>query len=104
MMNKTYAVPPPPPHSEGKTVAAWTLNLGLVLGGIIIAFGMVLGHMIAIAVGAVVMVVALIAGVVMSLAGLGQKRKIGRASCRGGGKIPVAAHPFRENRRKRAYS
>ncbi|HJB11327.1 MAG TPA: hypothetical protein H9786_12505 [Candidatus Brachybacterium merdavium] len=73
-MNKTYAVPPPPPHNEGKTVAAWTLNLGLVLGGIIIAFGMVLGHMIAIAVGAVVMVVALIAGVVMSLAGLGQKR------------------------------
>src|SRR5690625_4857244 len=74
MMNKTYAVPPPPPHNEGKTVAAWSLNLGLVLGGIIIAFGMVLGHMIAIAVGAVVMVVALIAGVVMSLAGLGQKR------------------------------
>src|SRR5699024_8179194 len=74
MMNKTYAVPPPPPHNEGKTVAASTPNLGLVPGGIIITSAMVLGHMIAIAVGAVVMVVALIAGVVMSLAGLGQKR------------------------------
>lgn len=73
-MNKTYAVPPPPPHNEGKTVAAWTLNLGLVLGGLIIAIGMVIGEMMPIGIGAVVMALAIIVGVVMSLAGLGQKR------------------------------
>lgn len=73
-MNKTYAVPPPPPHNEGKTVAAWTLNLGLVLGGLIIAIGMVIGEMMPIAIGAGVMALAIIVGVVMSLAGLGQKR------------------------------
>lgn len=73
-MTKTYAVPPPPPHNEGKTIAAWTLNLGLVLGGLIIAIGMVMGEMMPIVVGAGVMVLALIVGVVMSLAGLGQKR------------------------------
>lgn len=73
-MNKTYAVPPPPPHNEGKTVAAWTLNLGLVLGGLIIAIGMVIGEMLPIGIGAGVMALAIIVGVVLSLAGLGQKR------------------------------
>lgn len=73
-MNKTYAVPPPPPHNEGKTVAAWTLNMGLVLGGLIIAIGMVIGEMLPIGIGAGVMALAIIVGVVMSVAGLGKKR------------------------------
>lgn len=72
-MPKTYAVPPPPPHNEGKTVAAWTLNMGVVLGAVIVAVGMVLGDLLPIAVGAGVILLAIIAGVGLSMAGLGKK-------------------------------
>lgn len=72
-MPKTYAVPPPPPHNEGKTVAAWTLNLGVVLGAVLVAFGMVQGTSILMIAGAGVMALAIVAGVGLSFAGLGQK-------------------------------
>ncbi|PZP16728.1 MAG: hypothetical protein DI611_04695 [Brachybacterium faecium] len=72
-MPKTYAVPPPPPHNEGKTVAAWTLNLGVVLGAVLVALGMVRGESMFMIAGAGVMALAIVAGVGLSFAGLGQK-------------------------------
>lgn len=81
MMNKTYPVPPPPPHNEGKTAAAWTLNLGVVLGALIAAVGLVMGELPIMGIGAGVIVLAIIVGVVMSIAGLGQpRRRAGSAS------------------------
>ena len=44
-MPKTYAVPPPPHHNEGKTIAAWAMNLGIVAGSVPIAAGMILSDM-----------------------------------------------------------
>ncbi|MGP9746237.1 HGxxPAAW family protein [Brachybacterium sp. AOP29-B2-41] len=74
-MPKTYAVPPPPHHNEGKTVAGWTMNLGIVLGSIPIAAGMILSDMtMLIWIGAGIIVLAIVVGVVLSLAGLGQPR------------------------------
>lgn len=73
-MTKTYTVPPAPPHNEGKTPAAWTLTLSVVLGSVVVAVGMILAQMLVIAVGAGLMVLGVAAGVVMSLAGLGKKR------------------------------
>lgn len=79
-MNKTYTVPPPPPHNEGKTVAAWTLSFGVVLGSIVVAFGMVLGQTVVIGVGAAVILLGIILGIVLSVAGLGKKRSRATAS------------------------
>ncbi|MDN5821499.1 MAG: hypothetical protein L0H74_00555 [Brachybacterium sp.] len=78
-MPKSYAVPPPPHHNEGKTVAAWTMNLGVVLGALAIGTGMVVGDLnILIWVGAGVVLVALVVGVVLSITGLGQPREYGK--------------------------
>ncbi|GAA1486084.1 HGxxPAAW family protein [Brachybacterium fresconis] len=74
-MTKTYAVPPPPPHNEGKTVAAYTLNYGVVLGSVVLAFGMVLSMMLLVWIGAGVIAAAIVLGIVLSLAGLGQPRR-----------------------------
>lgn len=79
-MPKTYAVPPPPHHNEGKTVAAWTMNLGIVLGSLGIGIGMVVSSLsILIWIGAAVVLLAVIGGVVLSKAGLGQPRGYGFA-------------------------
>ncbi|ATG54968.1 hypothetical protein CFK41_09470 [Brachybacterium ginsengisoli] len=79
-MPKTYTVPPPPHHNEGKTVAAWTMNLGIVLGSLGIGIGMVVSSLsILIWIGAAVVLLALILGVVLSVAGLGQPRRYGMA-------------------------
>ena len=74
-MTKTYAVPPPPPHNEGKTVAAYTLNYGVVLGSVFVGFGMVLSMMLLVWIGAGVIAAAIVLGIVLSLAGLGQPRR-----------------------------
>lgn len=77
-MPKTYAVPPPPHHNEGKTVAAWTMNLGIVAGAIPIAAGMILPDLtILIWVGVVIVAIALVVGAVLSRMGLGQPRHYG---------------------------
>jgi hypothetical protein len=77
-MPKTYAVPPPPHHNEGKTVAGWTMNLGIVLGALAIGIGMVVGSLsVLIWVGVGVILLALVIGVVLSVAGLGQPRGYG---------------------------
>lgn len=72
-MPKTYAVPPPPPHNEGKTVAAWTLNMGVVLGAVLVAFGMVRSQPTLWIVGIAVILLAIVVGVGLSFVGLGQK-------------------------------
>jgi hypothetical protein len=74
-MTKTYAVPPPPPHNEGKTVAAYTLTFGVVLGSFLIGLGMILPMMLLIWIGIGVCAVSIVAGIVLSLAGLGQPRR-----------------------------
>ncbi|MGP9537083.1 HGxxPAAW family protein [Brachybacterium sp. AOP43-C2-M15] len=80
-MPKTYAVPPPPHHNEGKTVAGWTMNLGIVVGSVVIAAGMVLpDQAVLIWVGAGLVALAVVAGVVLSVAGLGQPRRYGHAA------------------------
>ena len=85
-MPKTYAVPPPPHHNEGKTVAAWTMNLGIFLGALVIAVGMVLQDLLEadvtylIWIGIGVLVLAIAAGVGLSKAGKGQPRRYGVAS------------------------
>ncbi|NMA75714.1 MAG: hypothetical protein GX960_00385 [Actinomycetales bacterium] len=77
-MPKTYAVPPPPHHNEGKTIAAWAMNLGIVAGSVPIAAGMILADMdILMWIGAGIIVVSLVVGIVLSLAGLGQPREYG---------------------------
>ena len=74
-MPKTYAVPPPPHHNEGKTVAGWTMNLGIVLGALCIGIGMVISPLaVLIWVGAAIIALAIIIGAGLSLAGLGQPR------------------------------
>ncbi|GAA1307318.1 hypothetical protein GCM10009591_12990 [Brachybacterium tyrofermentans] len=75
IMTKTYTVPPPPPHNEGKTVAAYTLNFGVVLGALFIGLGMVLPMVLLVWIGTGVIAVSIIAGIVLSLAGFGQPRR-----------------------------
>lgn len=74
-MTKTYTVPPPPPHNEGKTVAAYTLNFGVVIGATLICLGMVLPMTILMWAGAGVIAVSIIAGIALALAGFGQPRR-----------------------------
>lgn len=77
-MPKTYTVPPPPHHNEGKTVAAWTMNLGIVLGSLGIAIGMVVPSMsVLLWIGAVIVLMSVIAGIALSFAGMGQPRTYG---------------------------
>ena len=77
-MPKTYAVPPPPHRNEGKTIAAWAMNLGIVAGSVPIAAGMILSDMeILIWIGAGIIALAIVVGVALSLAGLGQPRGYG---------------------------
>jgi uncharacterized protein YacL len=74
-MTKTYAVPPAPPHNEGKTVAAWANTVGIVLGAIIAAIGLTQTSLPMIAVGVVVIVIGMILAIVLRAVGLGQKRR-----------------------------
>ena len=80
-MPKTYAVPPPPHLNEGKTVAGWTMNLGIVLGALCIGIGMVISPLaVLIWVGAAIIALAIIIGAGLSLAGLGQPKGYGMAA------------------------
>ena len=80
-MPKTYTVPPPPHHNEGKTAAAWTMNLGIVLGAVPIAAGLILPDLdILLWVGAGIVVLAILVGIVMSRVGLGQPKHYGSAT------------------------
>jgi uncharacterized membrane protein YgaE (UPF0421/DUF939 family) len=79
-MPTMYTVPPPPPHNEGNTAAAWVNTIGIVLGVAVAAFGLVLGDVPIIIGGCVVVVIAMIVSFVLRMAGFGQKRS--RASAR----------------------
>jgi hypothetical protein len=71
--NRTYDLPPASPNAnEGKTVAGWTLMWGVILGAVILAVGVAAYEMWIIAVGAAVVVLALVASRVMRGMGLGQ--------------------------------
>lgn len=73
-MPQTYAVPPAPPHNEGKTVAAWVMTVGVVAGSIVAAFGLALMNLLVMAVGAIVIAATVVVSIVLKLAGHGQKR------------------------------
>ncbi|WP_114856093.1 HGxxPAAW family protein [Brachybacterium sp. YJGR34] len=74
-MPKTYTVPPPPHHNEGKTVAGWTMSLGIVAGSTVFCAGMVLADMaVLLWVGAAIVALAIVVSIALSLAGLGQPR------------------------------
>lgn len=74
-MPQTYLVPPTPPHNEGKTPAAWTLSVLVVLGVLGISLGMITGQILFVWVGIAVIIVGLITGFAMRSMGLGQKKK-----------------------------
>lgn len=74
-MPQTYLVPPTPPHNEGKTPAAWTLSVLVVLGVLSISLGMITGQILFVWVGIAVIIVGLITGFAMRSMGLGQKKK-----------------------------
>jgi len=73
-MPQTYAVPPAPPHNEGKTVAAWSMTVGVVAGSVVAAFGLAIMNLLLIVIGSVVIVAAIIVSVALKFAGFGQKR------------------------------
>ncbi len=81
-MTKTYAVPPQPFHNEGKTIAAWILTMGSVLGTVPVALGMILPMPVLIWVGIGMIAVAILAGVGLALAGFGQPRRTAEADSR----------------------
>ena len=74
-MPQTYVVPPSPPHNEGKTVAAWVMTVGVVIGSIIAAYGLIVMSTLFMAIGAAVIVATIILSTVLSMAGLGKKRQ-----------------------------
>lgn len=73
-MANTYRIPPAPPHNEGKTIAAWTLTSLVVVGVVIAAVGLIMSSTAVMIIGGAVLVLGLIAGLGLSLAGLGQKK------------------------------
>lgn len=70
--NDDYLPPARTPWNEGKTVAAWVTTWLIVLGGAAIAVGMVLAEMALIVIGAVVVVLSLVAGRVLAILGHGK--------------------------------
>lgn len=73
-MPNTYRIPPAPPHNEGNTVAAWTLTAMVVLGVIVAAVGLAMSSAVMMIIGGAVVALGLVAGLGLSLAGLGQKK------------------------------
>lgn len=74
-MSKTYAVPPAPPQNHGKTVAAWTMTVGVVIAFTVAAFGLILDMPVLLAVGAGIAVITILISVGLRAAGLGQSRR-----------------------------
>ncbi|WP_347042468.1 HGxxPAAW family protein [Brachybacterium nesterenkovii] len=74
-MPKTYTVPPAPPSNHGRTVAAWLMTVGVVIGSIVAAVGLVLMHTMLMVVGGAVIVATILLSVVLRALGMGQKRR-----------------------------
>ncbi|MGP9693626.1 HGxxPAAW family protein [Brachybacterium sp. AOP25-B2-12] len=81
-MSKTYSVPPAPPQNHGKTVAAWVMFLGVVIGATIVALAMVIGQPVLIPIGLAVAVVLLVVSLVLRLSGFGQRSRRAQAASR----------------------
>lgn len=79
-MSKTYSVPPAPPQNHGKTVAAWVMFFGVVIGATIAALALVIGQPVLIPIGIAVAVVLLIISLVLRLSGFGQKARRAQAA------------------------
>ena len=63
-----------PPHNEGKTVAGWAMVVVVTLGVLVSCVGLILERdVLTWVAGPVVMVVGLLLGLVLRLAGRGQK-------------------------------
>jgi hypothetical protein len=60
-----------PATHHGNSVAAWTMVLILMLGGLVVSVGVALANLTVVIVGVVIAVVGLIVGKVLSLAGYG---------------------------------
>ncbi|WP_051197188.1 HGxxPAAW family protein [Jonesia quinghaiensis] len=71
-----------PPKNHGHTPAAWFLTIVVALGSLIVGLGMPLNSMVMIGAGVVVVIVGLVGGVVLSLAGKGQARPAKNSSSR----------------------
>ncbi|MCS6710558.1 hypothetical protein JSY14_00425 [Brachybacterium sp. EF45031] len=71
-MSKTYVVPPAPPHNEGKTLAAWVMFAGVVLGSAVAAIGLGMLNWLIVAVGAAIVLATIVASVGLRAAGHGQ--------------------------------
>jgi hypothetical protein len=56
---------------HGNSAAAWTMVLILMLGGVVASVGLCIPSITVIVIGAVIVVIGLVAGKVMSLAGYG---------------------------------
>ncbi len=74
-MSKTFPVPPAPPHNEGKTIAAWLLTAGTVLGFTVACLGLVFANTAVMIAGAAVIILAIAGSVALRAAGMGQKPK-----------------------------
>ena len=68
-------VPPAPPHNEGKTIAAWLLTAGTVLGFTVACLGLVFANTAVMIAGAAVIILAIAGSVALRAAGMGQKPK-----------------------------
>lgn len=68
----SYLPPAPPPANHGHTLAAWFTTLVVVVGSIIAGVAMCVSAMWLVWVGAAIVVVGLVGGKILSVAGYGQ--------------------------------
>lgn len=67
-----YLPPAAPFHNEGKTLASWVTMAGITLGAIVAGFAVALASVWMFCVGAAVIVVSLVVGLVLRKLGFGQ--------------------------------
>jgi hypothetical protein len=73
-------------ESEGHSVAAWTAVGIILLGSVVMALAVVFPSVLWFVVGAIIVVVGIIAGKVLAMAGYGDKASTYRAVHRAGGR------------------
>lgn len=74
----SYLPPASPPTNHGHTVAAWFTTIVVVVGSVLAGIAMCVSAMWLVWVGAAIVVVGLIGGKVLSVAGYGQPGAGGR--------------------------
>ncbi|WP_066463093.1 HGxxPAAW family protein [Sanguibacter suarezii] len=73
-----YLPPAAPPANHGHTVAAWFTTLTVVVGAILAGVALCISTMWLVWVGAAIVVVGLVGGKILSVAGYGQPAARGR--------------------------